>query len=218
MNRLGGTGGAAFPTRRTTSRTRTLGLTAVALVAAAGLAGCSGSSSASTGASTAAAPSSSSAAATLTLADGWVRSKEVLPPTATGKAADPTMTGVFGTLTNPTDKDVTVTGGSSPAAGKVEMHETVAGPNGAMVMQPKQGGFVVPAKGTFVLKPGGNHIMLMELSSMPKIGTALDLTLQTSTGEVKLTAIPVRNFAGGDEKYLPATNSPSASTSTTSTP
>ena len=33
--------------------------------------------------------------------------------------------------------------------------------NGAMVMSEKPGGFVIPAKGSFELKPGGNHLMFM---------------------------------------------------------
>ena len=84
------------------------------------------------------------------------------------------MTGVFGTLTNTTDKEVTITGGSSPVAGMVEVHETVKNDAGVMVMQPKAGGFVIPAKGTLELKPGGNHIMLMKMSAMPKIGTSVE--------------------------------------------
>jgi hypothetical protein len=55
--------------------------------------------------------------------------------------------------------------------------------------------------------------MLMAMPSMLKIGTTVDVTLKTSAGVVTLSAIPVRNFAGGDEKYLPASGSPSASAS-----
>jgi copper(I)-binding protein len=182
----------------------------VVMVAASsvGLAACSGA--ASTATSTSAASTAPAAGdAKLILADGWVRSKEVMPATATSAAmTDMSMTGIFGKLTNTTDQAITISGGSSPAAGMVELHETVPDSSGAMIMQPKAGGFVVPAKGTFELKPGGNHIMLMKLPSMPKIGTAVDVTLQTSAGEITLKAIPVRNFAGGDEKYVPAAATP----------
>ena len=183
---------------------------AVALaVGSVGLAACASSTPAATTNTTTPA-AATAAAGKLTLTDGWVRSKEVLPSTATGMASDMSMTGVFGTLTNTTDQQITITGGSSPAAGLVELHETVPGSDGAMVMRPKSGGFVIPAKGTFVLKPGGNHIMLMKMSAMPKIGTTVDVTLQTSAGEVKLSSIAVRNFAGGDEKYVPGTTMPSS--------
>ena len=57
------------------------------------------------------------------------------------------MTGGFGIIKNTTDADITVTGASTPAARMVELHETVAGPTGAMQMQAKQGGFVIPAGG-----------------------------------------------------------------------
>ena len=190
--------------------TRALGARSVAasaalLVLAAGLAGCGSSSTttpAATGATASAAKSTAVAAGPVTLVNGWVRSKDGVPPT-TGMAGDMSMTGVFGTLTNTTDKEVTITGGSSPVAGMVEVHETVKNDAGVMVMQPKAGGFVIPAKGTLELKPGGNHIMLMKMSAMPKIGTSVELTLTTSAGTAKLM-IPVRNFAGGDENYVPA--------------
>ncbi len=190
---------------------RALALTALLAVSVA-LGACSGTSTPSPSAAVStSATGTVVAAGGLTLVDGWMRSKEVLPPTATGMATDMTMTGIFGMLTNATDKDITVTGGSSPVAGMVELHETVPGDGGAMVMRPKAGGFVVPAHGTFELKPGGNHIMLMKMASMPKIGTAVEVTLQTSIGVVKFTGIPARNFAGGDEKYVPGTGMPSMS-------
>ena len=191
--------------------TRALGARSVAasaalLVLAAGLAGCGSSSTttpaATPGASTSAAKSTAVTDGPVTLVNGWVRSKDGVPPT-TGMAGDMSMTGVFGTLTNTTDKEITITGGSSPVAGLVEVHETVKNDAGVMVMQPKAGGFVIPAKGTLELKPGGNHIMLMKMSAMPKIGTSVELTLTTSAGTAKLM-IPVRNFAGGDENYVPA--------------
>ncbi|MBK8758621.1 MAG: copper chaperone PCu(A)C [Actinomycetales bacterium] len=190
--------------------TRALGARSVAasaalLVLAAGLAGCGSSSTSAPAGTTGATAAKSPAVATgpVTLVNGWVRSKDAMATTATGMAGDMSMTGVFGMLTNTTDKEITVTGGSSPVAGMVEVHETVKNAAGVMVMQPKAGGFVIPAKGTFELKPGGNHIMLMKMSGMPKIGTSVQLTLTTSAGPATLT-IPVRNFAGGDENYVPA--------------
>ena len=133
--------------------TRALGARSVAasaalLVLAAGLAGC-GSSSPTTPASTTgatAAKSPAAAAGPVTLVNGWVRSKDAMATTATGMAGDMSMTGIFGMLTNTTDKEITVTGGSSPVAGLVEVHETVKNAAGVMVMQPKAGGFVIPAK------------------------------------------------------------------------
>ena len=53
-------------------------------------------------------------------------------------------------------------GGSSPAAGKVEVHE-MAMDNDVMKMRPVKDGLPIPAGQTVKLEPGGYHIMLMEL-------------------------------------------------------
>jgi hypothetical protein len=112
------------------------------------------------------------------------------------------MTAMFGTLRNPTDEDVTVTGGSSPAAGAVELHEVVRGDSGQMQMQEKPGGFVVPANGDHPLQPGGDHVMLLDLEESLATGTQVTVTLETSLGAIDLT-VPVRTFAGAEESYLP---------------
>ena len=55
--------------------------------------------------------------------------------------------GLLGYLSNVdgivTDHEVTITGGSSPVAGMVEIHETVRTDSGGMQMQPKAGGVVI---------------------------------------------------------------------------
>jgi copper(I)-binding protein len=100
-----------------------------------------------------------------------------------------------------------VTGGSSPAATRVELHETVKNDAGVMQMQPKQGGLTIPAGGTHVLQPGGDHVMLLGLTTALASGTTTTVTLSTSDGDVVLT-VPVRSFPGAEESYVP-TPSPS---------
>lgn len=127
----------------------------------------------------------------LTLADGWV------------KAADTGMTAVFGTLTNGGDEDVTLVGASSPAARTVEMHEMVMGADGAMVMQEKAGGIVVPAAGEHELAPGGDHIMLLGLTAPVDVGHDVTVTFETAAGgTIEITASG-REFAGAEESYSP---------------
>lgn len=53
-------------------------------------------------------------------------------------------------------------GAFSPLANVAEVHEVVTR-EGAMVMQPVQGGVAIPAGGETALKPGGYHIMLIGL-------------------------------------------------------
>lgn len=89
----------------------------------------------------------------VTVTDQWV------------KAAPTGMTGLLGTLKNAGEHEVNVVSASSPVAGKVELHEVVGQAGGGSVMQPKEGGFPIPAGGTHVLAPGADHIMLMDLAS-----------------------------------------------------
>ena len=66
------------------------------------------------------------------------------------------MTGSFMTLSNSSDKDVTLIGGVSDAAGMIEIHEVN---DGNMTAMPE--GLVIPAGGEVKLRMGGYHVMLM---------------------------------------------------------
>jgi copper(I)-binding protein len=127
----------------------------------------------------------------VTVSDQWV------------KATDKGMTGVFGTLDNAGDRDVTVVSASSPTAGSVELHEVV-GQAGSGTMRPKDGGFMVPAGGSHVLAPGGDHIMLMDLKMPLKAGSDVEVTLTFDDGTTLPFSAQVRDFPGADEKYEPS--------------
>lgn len=172
------------------------------------LAGCGSGDDAASSAGSAASSAVSSAASSMgsaastvrpTITEAWAKAVE----TTTGKHP---MTGVFGVIHNPGPAPLRISGGSSPAAGMVELHETVKDGNGQMTMRPVKGGFTVPAGGTLVLRPGGNHIMLMMLTAPVRAGTSVTVTLQTSAGELKVTA-PARTFTGGQESYAPSASS-----------
>jgi copper(I)-binding protein len=73
---------------------------------------------------------------------------------------------------------------SSPAAAKVELHVHV-NDNGVMRMR-EVPGYDIPAKGSFELKPGGAHLMFMNLKAPLKEGTKVPVTLKfEKAGEVK---------------------------------
>jgi copper(I)-binding protein len=141
------------------------------------------------------APASASAAATpaaapLRITDPWV------------KTADKGMTAAFGTLVNTTGTDITITEAATPASSKVELHE-VAGAAGEMKMQPVNGGFVVPANGKLELKPGGFHIMLMDVTRPIEPGDQVAFTLTLAGGaKAEFTAL-AKAFQGGNESYAP---------------
>lgn len=122
---------------------------------------------------------------------------------AWAKASDG-MTGVFGTISNGTHDDYVLTGASTDAAGLVELHETVAD-GGQMLMREVEGGFAVPEGADFVLEPGGNHIMLMEMPTALLAGEQFEITLdfESDTGDdISVTVtVDVRDFAGANEEY-----------------
>jgi periplasmic copper chaperone A len=130
------------------------------------------------------------AAAGLSITDPWV------------KTAEKGMTAAFGTLVNNTDAEVTIVAGASPLSPMIELHEVVDS-EGKMIMRPKEGGFVIPPRGTHELRPGGDHIMLMGVAEEVKPGARIPFTLTVKDGQpFEFTAVG-KDFAGGKEDYQP---------------
>ena len=73
-----------------------------------------------------------------------------------------------------------VVGASSPVAGRVEMHVTVR--EGDVMKMREVKSFEVPAGGRFELKPGGAHLMLVDLKRQLKLGDKVPLTLMLEKG------------------------------------
>ncbi len=160
---------------------------AAALVLIASLAAC-GSTTGSTASST------SGPAGAVTASDPWV------------KTAPSGMTAAFVTLTNSSDAAVLLTAASTPASPMVQLHEMVM-KDGAMVMQEKKGGIEIPAHGSTVLEPGGNHIMLMDLASPIKAGDEVSFVLTFSTGPTLSITAVAKDFDGAKESYQPSPSS-----------
>lgn len=135
----------------------------------------------------AASPGGGASVATTTgvaVTDPWV----VVPPT-------PDTTAAFGTLHNNGSTEVRLVGVDTDVAAMVQVHETITEGNVAH-MQEVAGGLAIPAGGTVQLKPGGYHVMLMQLTRPVAEGDSVDLTFRFSDGStVKVTA-PVRARAG----------------------
>ena len=124
----------------------------------------------------------------LTMTDGWA------------KAADSGMSAGFGMLKNPTAKPIRVVGAYTTTSPVVQLHEVVD-KDGAMVMQQKTGGFVIPAGGMLELKPGGNHIMFMKLTKPITAGSMIPVTLITADGGMLTTKVLAKVYAGANETY-----------------
>jgi copper(I)-binding protein len=80
----------------------------------------------------------------------WTRPTPPSAPTAAG----------YLTIVNRGNAPDRLIGGSSPAAGRLEIHQmTMTG--GIMRMRPVAGGLVIPAGGSVALAPEGFHLMLI---------------------------------------------------------
>jgi len=105
--------------------------------------------------------------------DAWVRE---VPPTSSMSAA-------YMVIENKGDEGDKLVGASTNIAKVVELHETV---NGKMR---RVKAIEVPAGKSVELKPGGYHIMLIDLTKKPKEGEKVELTLKfEKSGEVKVVA------------------------------
>jgi periplasmic copper chaperone A len=180
---------SGVPATRAGARTlRRLGAGVLAALLVAGLAACGGGTTGADEGSRDAA-SSTTAAAALTITDPWV------------KAADSGMTAAFGTLHNDSGSAVRIVSAASDAAPMVELHEVVVDDAGATVMEPVEGGFVIPADGELELAPGGFHIMLMGMTDPIEPGEPVKITLTADDGSELTFTAPARSFDGADETY-----------------
>ncbi|MGX1614016.1 copper chaperone PCu(A)C [Micromonospora chalcea] len=168
-----------------------------AAVLAASVAACGSADATPTATSSAPASAQASAAGVLTIRDPWV------------KAADKGMTAAFGTLVNDSDADVTITGVSTDVS-RAELHE-MAMKDGKMVMQAKPGGVVVKARSQAGLEPGGDHLMLMDLTRPVRPGDQLDITLTFADGRTQTFTAVAKPFTGAQESYAPGNGATGAS-------
>lgn len=113
------------------------------------------------------------AADNVTVQDPYVR---LAPPNAPA-------TGAFMVIKNNGDKDVKVVKADNTATKVTELH-THLNEGGVMKMRPVPA-IEVKAKGEAVLKPGGLHIMLIDLKAPMKEGDMVPITLTFDDGSSK---------------------------------
>ena len=103
------------------------------------------------------------AQAQVTVSDPWVR----------GTVAQQKSTGAFMVLSSASD--VRLTSAQSPVAGVVEIHEMVM--EGDVMKMRQIPGLDIAKDRAAYLKPGGYHVMLMELKQQLKGGDVVPITL-----------------------------------------
>jgi len=125
----------------------------------------------------------------ITVTDAWARTS---PMVAAAGAA-------YMVIENTGTETDALLGASSPAAATVEVHETYKveaespmasdGMGGGMMGMRPISRLEVPAGGSVELKPGGYHVMLIDLTADLTAGSTIEITLRfENAGEVKVTA------------------------------
>lgn len=150
-------------------------LAAAALGSTVVLAGCNAAPEADAPAAT------ENAASSIAVTDPWSRE------TAMGQNAG----GAFMTIANTGTAADRLTGGSTPVAGRVEIH-TMTMENDVMRMRQLDDGLEVPAGANVTLKPGSFHVMLMDLKQPLKAGEKVPLTLTFAGAGTVETELEVR--------------------------
>ena len=126
------------------------------------------------------------AADSITVVDPYVRQA---PPGAPA-------TGAFMVIKNSGSKEIKVVKADNPASKLTELHTHLN--EGGMMKMRQVPSIPVPAGGEAVLKPGGLHVMLIDLKTALKEGDTVPITLSFDDGSSKKIDVPVKNPRGGD--------------------
>ncbi|RYU70512.1 copper chaperone PCu(A)C [Aliivibrio finisterrensis] len=110
------------------------------------------------------------------------------PPNAVNSA-------IFMTIKNDGDKDRTLISATTSAANKVELH-TVIKTDGMMKMREVES-ITIAKNSDTVLKPGGLHIMLFELTGPLKEEEFIDVNLNFANGDKEVFKAPVKKVMAG---------------------
>ncbi|MDD9156252.1 copper chaperone PCu(A)C [Aliivibrio sp. S4TY2] len=110
------------------------------------------------------------------------------PPNAVNSA-------IFMTIKNDGDKDRTLVSATTSAANKVELH-TVIKTDGMMKMREVES-ITIAKNSNTVLKPGGLHIMLFELTGPLKEEEFIDVNLNFANGDKEVFKAPVKKVMAG---------------------
>lgn len=136
------------------------------------------------------APTSASSPATVNANETRVGSITVKDPAARATPND--VSAVYFTVTSKDGADRLVAA-KSPVSPLVQIHETVTD-GSSMRMQEIPGGLPLPAGSEVTLKPGGFHIMLLNLKAPLKVGDVLDINLTFEKAGNITIKVPVKEI------------------------
>ena len=111
-----------------------------------------------------------------TSADYKLGSLQISQPWSRATPKGATVAGAYLKITNNGTTPDRLVGGSSPVAGRFEVHEMTMD-NGVMKMRPLKGGLEIKPGQSVELKPGSYHIMLLDLKQPLQKGEHVKGTL-----------------------------------------
>ncbi|MEL6525434.1 MAG: copper chaperone PCu(A)C, partial [Chloroflexota bacterium] len=108
------------------------------------------------------------------------------------------VSGAYVTITNNRLEDITLVSATAENVGMIEIHETVVDDNDMASMQEIEGGLLVPAESTVEMRPGGLHLMLMQLQSDLVEGETVAITLTFADNTSIVVDAPISTVPVGD--------------------
>lgn len=128
-----------------------------------------------------------------------------VPPVVTdayARVTNPASGAAFLAIANPRHSDCELIGASTPAAERAELHTSMT-EGEVMKMEPLTS-LPLPSDGTLILQRGGNHVMLLGLTSPLKDGDKLTLTLDFGACGKVDAELPVDNARAEEPAVKPA--------------
>lgn len=119
---------------------------------------------------------------------------EIIEPYARAVTAAQTNSAVFMQLKNNTNTNFKIVNAKSNVSSVVELH-THINDNGVMRMR-RIPVIELPAQSTVDLKPGGLHIMLINLYEALAVGTIVELEIEFEDGSKSIIDAPVKKVMG----------------------
>ena len=125
---------------------------------------------------------------------------EIEKPWSRATAPGATMAAGYMTVRNKSASPDKLLGVTSPAAARVETHVTIK--DGDIVRMREVKGYDVPANGVLELKPGGAHLMLVDIKRPFKDGEKIPATVKfEKAGELKIDLQVGRPGETGGHKH-----------------
>jgi periplasmic copper chaperone A len=123
-------------------------------------------------------------------ADYHVGSLQITQPWARATPQGADSGAAYMTVTNTGTKPARLSCVSTDAAAKCQIHE-MSMDNGVMKMRPVEGGLEIKPGQSVTLKPGGYHVMLVNLKAPLQQGKTVEATLQVDGGSTVQVEFPV---------------------------